>query len=186
MLASIPKFVAAVFVLLVVHVSAGPVTLYELSGTPGSSTIIGDESITISAAGVGADGWTTYIEEEFITSEVLEAPSTTRTLVTAPITLFVTFEENASGARAVLPATDIGVTLVQSCGYGNDGRATCVAHEDIRSTEVDFQTVTGSVVPFYTIISSPSAAFSIRISVGRSETMAFVVTLGIGALIHAL
>ncbi|KAJ6550133.1 hypothetical protein B0H19DRAFT_1237159 [Mycena capillaripes] len=167
------------------------------------------ESISVSAAGVGADGWTTYVEVEVITSVVLEAPSTTTTLISTPYTesgslllfplifeqtltrfgppLAVTFEENASGYRESFPITGVGATLYQSCGFGGDGRGTCVQHQVIQSTqEVAFETFSGNVAPFYTLVSSPSSGLPTRIYGGHIGSAAFLMTLVVGALLHTL
>ncbi|KAF7343108.1 hypothetical protein MVEN_01741200 [Mycena venus] len=184
---SVPDVVAAVLLLLVLSVSAEPVTLYGLSAVPGPTSLILAESITVSAIGVGGDGWTTYVEEEAITSQVIVAPSTTITAISVPTTLPFTFEENASGERYSLPMTEVGATLYESCGFGADGQGTCVEHQLIQSTEeILFVTTSGSVAPWYTLAASPSAALPTRICVGHSRSIALVMTAVVVAVLHAL
>ncbi|KAJ7311563.1 hypothetical protein DFH08DRAFT_897985 [Mycena albidolilacea] len=187
MIKSVHNIFATVLLLLALRVSAGPVTLYGLSGSSGPTSILAAESISISALGVGTDGWTTYVEEAVFTSEVMVAPSTTITLISTPTTATLTFEENASGYRESVPLTEVGATLYESCGFGGNGQGTCVLHQLIQSTqEAAFGTITGSVVPFYTLGSSTSAGRPTRICEGRTGSLVLTMALVIGALFYAV
>ncbi|KAJ7504959.1 hypothetical protein B0H11DRAFT_1980005, partial [Mycena galericulata] len=73
------------------------VTLAAATGIVGpglSGAAVLEQSITISAGGVGADGWTTYVQVAVITAEV--EPTTT---ISTTFTTSNTFVEGASGIR---------------------------------------------------------------------------------------
>ncbi|KAF7335149.1 hypothetical protein MVEN_02266000 [Mycena venus] len=153
----------AVILLLILRVSAEAVTLWRW-----------------------ADGWTTYIEEQVITSDIIEAPSTTIPGFSTPTTFTFTFEENVSGRRSSQSLTDAGAILYQSCGFGADGGGLCVDHKVLHGTKEITLTLSGSVVPFYTLVSSPSAAIPTRIGGGRSGSVAFIVILAVRALLYTM
>ncbi|KAJ7864755.1 hypothetical protein B0H14DRAFT_3133581 [Mycena olivaceomarginata] len=187
MIKSVHNIFATVLLLLALRVYAGPVTLYGVSASSGPTSLLNDGSISISALGVGTDGWTTYVEEEVITSEVIAAPSTTITLISTPTTATLTFEENASGYRESVPFTEVGATFYQSCGFGGNGQGTCVQHQLIQSTQdAAFETISGSVVPFYTLSSSTSACRPTRICEGRTGSLVLTMALVMGALFYAV
>ncbi|KAJ7640583.1 hypothetical protein B0H17DRAFT_1187154 [Mycena rosella] len=59
-------------------------TLYIVSHDNPSFTEIMSGSTTLSVAGVGADGWTTYAAGGSVSLDVFEGPSTTTTLISTP------------------------------------------------------------------------------------------------------
>ncbi|KAJ7110274.1 hypothetical protein C8R43DRAFT_1139423 [Mycena crocata] len=104
---------------------------------------------TVSAAGVGTDGWTTYVE-------IGKLPSATVVIGTSTPTQFgytATFEADASGVRRVIPQAP-GVpgtaSAVESCAFGGDGRAACVA-DLVQGGNTLALTLSGSAVPYYTL-----------------------------------
>ncbi|KAF8190665.1 hypothetical protein K438DRAFT_1970963 [Mycena galopus ATCC 62051] len=144
--------------------SAQNVTFYEvseetLSGSPALSASLAG-GVSISVGGTNSDGGTTYVQVVAETSEVLVGPSTTITLISVPTTKTVTFVENASGLRANLEISGPSTTetIVQTCGFGSDGRGTCV--ETITYvTPTQVLSYSGNVVPGYTLPAThPSAA----------------------------
>ncbi|KAJ7640584.1 hypothetical protein B0H17DRAFT_1105506 [Mycena rosella] len=119
-------------------------TLYTVSLENPSFTDIISESITLSVAGVGADGWTTYAVGGSASLEVLEGPSATFTIMSTPVTLEGNFEANSAGWRQSFGA------IAETCAFGSDGRGTCVA-KVVRASSTSIETYSGSVVPFYTL-----------------------------------
>ncbi|KAJ7484191.1 hypothetical protein FB451DRAFT_1169267 [Mycena latifolia] len=85
-------------------VSTAAVTLYDIETDP---IFVDAESVTISAIGVGVDGWTTY---EFIETVTVEEPSTTTTLIGTPTTLHLRGER--------LRASDVPSSERAVGGYG--------------------------------------------------------------------
>ncbi|KAJ7762887.1 hypothetical protein B0H16DRAFT_1528067 [Mycena metata] len=139
------KRTLAAVLLSTIHAVYGQ-TLYTVSVANPNFTQILEETVSVFAVGVGADGWTTYTESGSASLLVLEGPSTTTTFANAsdPVMVVGEFEENASGFRF----SDLGV--VETCGFGSDGRGTCVEKlPGASSTQTDI--FPGSVVPFYTI-----------------------------------
>ncbi|KAJ6525581.1 hypothetical protein DFH09DRAFT_1188369, partial [Mycena vulgaris] len=154
---SIHSLIIGVLLPAVLHgVSAQ--TLYEVSVDPGpSATQILDISRTISAAGVGADGWTTYVEKDVETSLVVEEPFRTVTFISVPTTYTFTFEADASGFRDAIPGPFTSATSFATCAFIKGRTGSCVDYI-VRggSSTVFLETFTGSVVPYYTL--APSAA----------------------------
>ncbi|KAJ7921178.1 hypothetical protein B0H13DRAFT_1985830 [Mycena leptocephala] len=144
------KRTLAVLLLLAIIYAVHGQTLYTLSGVNPSFTRIIEGTTSLSAVGVGSDGWTTYSQSGTVSLEVAEEASTTFTIVnpSAPAMLVGEFEENASGFR--LSYFIPGGEHAETCAFGADGRGTCVERiVDATSTILD--TFSGSVVPFYTL-----------------------------------
>ncbi|KAJ6529041.1 hypothetical protein DFH09DRAFT_1185465 [Mycena vulgaris] len=153
-------------------------TLYEVSVDPGpSATQILDISRTISAAGVGADGWTTYVEKDVETSLVVERPFTTVTFISVPTTYTFTFEGDASGFRDAIPGPLTSDTSFATCAFVKGRTGSCV-DSIVRdgSSTILLETLTGSVVPFYTL--APSAARRTAMSAGLLVLSATILVVG--------
>ncbi|KAF7342518.1 hypothetical protein MVEN_01842000 [Mycena venus] len=141
----------AVLLLAHIHVVYGQ-TLYAVVN-PNFPDIV-EGTTFVSAVGVGADGWTTYVQSGTISLDVQEGPSTTVTVVSAPARFVGGFEENASGYRASL----VGGEFAETCAFGPDGRGTCVEKLVQASSTRLNTTYSGSIVPVYTIaaLNAPS------------------------------
>ncbi|KAJ6533508.1 hypothetical protein B0H19DRAFT_1186096 [Mycena capillaripes] len=138
-------------------------TLYDISDNVPSRTIIVQESISVSAGGTNSNGGTTYVEVFVITSEIDIVPDGTFTQVSVPTTFTKTFVEDSSGRAEsvpfmlIYPTSTLATEAFETCGFGTDGRGTCVETVSGQSIFGDF-TFSGSVVPFYTLPATPSAA----------------------------
>ncbi|KAJ6550168.1 hypothetical protein B0H19DRAFT_1265028 [Mycena capillaripes] len=159
-----PTFRSIVAFSLTLMQSTSAQTLSGVSGDMPSQAGILQESLSVSAGGTNLNGGTTYVEVDAITSDVIIEPYTTLTVYSAPTTLTETFVEDASGRAGSIPimftispsttATEAFVT----CGFGADGRGTCVETILGQSGIFGAFTFSGSVVPFYTLPATPSAA----------------------------
>ncbi|KAJ7484491.1 hypothetical protein FB451DRAFT_1393038 [Mycena latifolia] len=131
----------------------GAQTLYGISQISPVATVVESPASRIySAIGVGADGATTYVEEDIESFIAFIFPSTTEIVLSEPTTLTGTFVQDASGERA---STSSGLVYqAETCGFGADGHGTCV-DEFGRGSLTVTQTFSGVVEPFYTF---PSAA----------------------------
>ncbi|KAJ7314748.1 hypothetical protein DFH08DRAFT_1040916 [Mycena albidolilacea] len=115
-------------------------------------------SKSVSAAGVNSNGRTTYVLVEEQTSLFILASTTTIvSQLSVPTTYTWTLIEDASGYQGSVELGSGGSIAVEfeSCGFGADGRGTCVASAPGFSAT----TRSGSVVPFYTLtaaVSTPS------------------------------
>ncbi|KAJ7608499.1 hypothetical protein DFH06DRAFT_1377182 [Mycena polygramma] len=124
-------------------------TLYRVSENVPSQTVVGEIDLSLSAGGTNADGATTYIAVVAASSLLQLKPSTTVNLI--PPGAPTTWSADASGETRMVG------DVVESCGLGADGRGTCVERVAAPSRTVTF-TVSGSVVPFYTLPAKSSAA----------------------------
>ncbi|KAJ7914456.1 hypothetical protein B0H13DRAFT_2270763 [Mycena leptocephala] len=147
------------FAVLQVHVCAQTVTLFGLSVSipPSlSPTIIEQLSVeSIVPVGTNANSATTYVEVIVFTSDLLILPSQTVTVISAPTTITETFVEDASGRTGGIPLLPGASKLPESCGFGADGRGTCVISLGIANA-----TFSGDVVPIYTFTEPPSGTAS--------------------------
>ncbi|KAJ6571679.1 hypothetical protein B0H19DRAFT_1130672 [Mycena capillaripes] len=174
------RSVLTVLSLAAINVSAQ--TLYDVSVNIPSATLIREQSLSISVGGTNANGATTYIEVIALAAEIQEAPSTTFTVISVPTTIphTQTLVADASGE------TIFNGDAVETCGFGADGRGTCV--EGI-SVPMDTQSVvfSGSVVPFYTLPATPSATTP---SAAQRSTTSFTLLIVLpvigAALMHAI
>ncbi|KAF7354433.1 hypothetical protein MVEN_01132300 [Mycena venus] len=136
--------------LAVPPISAQTVTLFGLPtpSVPGLSTLVVDHSFTISAIGTNSNGGTTYAEVDIFANSVVVDGSDTTTFL-ASITFTDTFVEGASGATDFASS---GVA-VETCGFGADGRGTCVFDLPVpgQTQSSTLSTESGSVIPFYTL-----------------------------------
>ncbi|KAJ7827385.1 hypothetical protein B0H13DRAFT_309994 [Mycena leptocephala] len=99
-------------------------------------------SASFSAAGVGDDGWTTYVGTRVISAEVLGSSTT---VFSAPITVKGTIVAGASGFRESVPPLN-----VETCTFGADGRGACVVAGSVAGSSTETETFSGVAVPFYT------------------------------------
>ncbi|KAF7343651.1 hypothetical protein MSAN_01986000 [Mycena sanguinolenta] len=117
------------------------------------------ESFTVESIvpiGTNTAGETTYVEVLVIDSQVLIFPSQTLTEISAPTTITETFVEDASGRTGGIPIIPGTSKAPESCGFGADGRGTCVISLDVANL-----TFSGDVVPIYTLTEpSPSSTAS--------------------------
>ncbi|KAJ7220778.1 hypothetical protein GGX14DRAFT_559564 [Mycena pura] len=121
-------------------------TLYYVSDAESAQlTVIYSESLTISAAGVGADGETTYIANGVASYDAIKFSDTTTTLLSTPSTYTLTMVESAGG----LYQSGSGVDF-RTCGFGADGHGTCV-DEHVFGSETATLTYAGIVEPYYTL-----------------------------------
>ncbi|KAJ6484692.1 hypothetical protein C8R45DRAFT_1214716 [Mycena sanguinolenta] len=136
---------------------AQTVTLFGISvSTPQlSQTVVEPASFSISPGGTNAAGGTTYVEVAVITSDIILKPSETFTLVSVPTTITETFVEDASGLTGDVPILPGTTKVPETCGFGTDGRGTCVI-----SVEFANLTFSGDVVPIYTFTELPSGTAS--------------------------
>ncbi|KAJ7154789.1 hypothetical protein C8R46DRAFT_1197032 [Mycena filopes] len=143
-------------------------TLYDVSVPVNSATPedheVAYDTISLSAAGVGTDGATTYIEQEIESELLFVGSTTTETLLSTPLTMTATLVENASGALWSGPVvicsgggcqvdTSAG-PAVQTCAFGTDGYGTCVDRFPYFSGGITFS---GAVVPYYTLNAAAAA-----------------------------
>ncbi|KAJ7671808.1 hypothetical protein B0H17DRAFT_1084981 [Mycena rosella] len=133
---------ATALLLFLTQVSAQ--TLYMVSEEIPSFTEIVSGATTLSVAGVGADGWTTYDWGGSVSLQVEEEPTTTFTAISTPVGLAGHFEANSAGWR------EIGGAINDTCAFGSDGRGTCV-ERIAQASSTRIVTISGSVVPFYTL-----------------------------------
>ncbi|KAJ7676662.1 hypothetical protein DFH06DRAFT_1121971 [Mycena polygramma] len=137
-----------------------------------SQSLVEAESIFISAGGTDPAGGTTYVEVEVVTKYIVMGPSgTTLTALSAPTTYTETFVNDASGRHNIV--SDGSTAYVQqSCGFGANGRGTCI---DIIPGPKTTQTLTvsGDVVPFYTLGATPTSSQS---SAERTITPSIILT----------
>ncbi|KAJ6549854.1 hypothetical protein B0H19DRAFT_1264753 [Mycena capillaripes] len=139
------RTLGVLLLLALIHAVYGQ-TLYTLSGANPSFTLIVEGTTSLSAVGVGSDGWTTYTQSGTVSLQVEEGPSTTITDInpSAPAMLVGEFEENASGFRISTNGA------AETCAFGADGRGTCVNRWIQGSSTIVDTTFSGSVVPWYT------------------------------------
>ncbi|KAJ7480840.1 hypothetical protein FB451DRAFT_1365211 [Mycena latifolia] len=106
-------------------------------------------SRTFSAAGVGDDGWTTYLGFGVVSAEVFSQPSgsASTTVFSPPFTVSATVIAGASGFRH---SAGRGI---ETCTFGADGRGACVVLGPSVAGGATFMTKTfsGTAVPFYTL-----------------------------------
>ncbi|KAJ7098335.1 hypothetical protein C8R44DRAFT_358683 [Mycena epipterygia] len=101
-------------------------TLYHVGSEIGQITTEAlSQSVSVSAAGVGADGATTYVEDILESYIAIEYSDTTVTLLTTPIAYTVTFVADASGYHESFQFGMEGQAF-ETCGFGADGHGTCV------------------------------------------------------------
>ncbi|KAJ7476358.1 hypothetical protein B0H11DRAFT_2032055 [Mycena galericulata] len=140
-------------------------TLYDVSAysnvpIPSGVAVHQPFSLSISAAGVGADGETTYVAVAVESAAYLVSiGSTTATLSTLspePSTIIATFVEGASGFAYTAGAP---FAAVESCTFGKDALATCV-DLDIVGTSTQTVTYSGSVFPALTLSPTGTAPAS--------------------------
>ncbi|KAJ7880489.1 hypothetical protein B0H13DRAFT_1891756 [Mycena leptocephala] len=128
-----PTLPGWVFLSAIAHGSLAQ-TIYGL--LPSNLPILSLEgSISMSAAGVGDDGWTTYIGTRVISVEVLGGSTITDS---PPITITGTIVEGASGFRE------------STCTFGADGQGACVVAGMFVASSTGTTTISGVAVPFYT------------------------------------
>ncbi|XP_006457498.1 hypothetical protein AGABI2DRAFT_123364 [Agaricus bisporus var. bisporus H97] len=150
------------------------ITLYRIAEpTPTTATDLDPSmrfeglSYTISPAGVGEDGRTTYIEVDRVSTEIVATlPTTTVTLsAPPPRTITITFEEDASGllwqysTRATLTSESTIVDRwdTQSCNFQGTTAGTCVGIAHFPSLEGNFTfTNSGTLIPIYTLTETSS------------------------------
>ncbi|KAF8148037.1 hypothetical protein B0H34DRAFT_272583 [Crassisporium funariophilum] len=121
-------------------------------------------STTIYAIGTGADGMTTYVEEDRISFQAMVIPdptttgSVTVTLISEPTTQAFTWAEDKSGYIMNIPLTKIqgpeNAFLPgknENCRFAADGTGSCVnivvALDVDQATFTETETYTGRVVP---------------------------------------
>ncbi|KAJ6611924.1 hypothetical protein B0H10DRAFT_338633 [Mycena sp. CBHHK59/15] len=152
------RTLAVLLLLAIIHAVHGQ-TLYTLSGVNPTFTLIVEGTTSLSAIGVGSDGWTTYTQSGTVSFEVAVEPSTTFTIInpSAPAMLVGEFEENASGFR--FSALGLGGEHAETCAFGADGRGTCV-ERIVEAASTILDTFSGSVVPFYTLAAPAKDASS--------------------------
>ncbi|KAJ7918407.1 hypothetical protein B0H13DRAFT_1992832 [Mycena leptocephala] len=148
-------------------------TLQVVSPYQTSVTFLETGPLSISALGVGADGMTTYLEVGAETLAIEIFGTLTRTLNTAPISYTATFVEDAS--KFVIGTTDSGT--FESCTFGADGQGTCVEQFVTAGKTSVLATLSGPVLPWYTlnaaasVVTSPtSAPTSSGLSTSQSPT----------------
>ncbi|KAJ6540154.1 hypothetical protein DFH09DRAFT_1089899 [Mycena vulgaris] len=151
-------------VLLLSTFSASAQTLYEVSHSEG--TMIIATYFTVSAAGVGADGGTTYVEVGAVPTGGISDASTTVTAIITPFTYTATLVADASGFRATPLINGHPGNIIETCGFGTDARATCV--EGVFGGLI--ATFTGDLVPFYTLAAATPAPTSTGTSPAPSPT----------------
>ncbi|KAJ7351428.1 hypothetical protein DFH08DRAFT_1078441 [Mycena albidolilacea] len=163
------RVVASLFALTLalMHVSAQNVTLHVVSQDIPSGSQANQISFTasdsISVGGTNSHGGTTYVDVEVLISEVVIQPHTTITVSSAPTTDTFTWVEDASGFQQTNIRSVNGITpetAVETCGFGTDGRGTCV--ESLVSPQTtETITFSGNVVPYFTLVAaSPSSSSS--------------------------
>ncbi|KAF7344667.1 hypothetical protein MVEN_01626900 [Mycena venus] len=165
MLPTVGKLAALISVALMLrHSSAQSVTLYGVSkdptGLPSQSFSVAG-GVSVSVGGTNSDGGITYIEIIADTSIIIFEESKTITFLSVPTTTTATIIEDASGFRESVEVTGVSGTWEtdeHTCGFGSDGRGTCV--ESLTGPSLtEIRTVSGSVVPVYTLpATQPSAA----------------------------
>ncbi|KAJ6556604.1 hypothetical protein DFH09DRAFT_1280307 [Mycena vulgaris] len=143
--------------LSLMHVSAQNVTLYAVSQDIASEFQVNQISITasdsVSVAGTNSHGGTTYVDVKVITSEVDIQPQTTITVLSAPTTATFTWVEDASGIQESFLRSASGETVVETCGFGTDGRGTCV--ETLASPQTtEAVTFSGNIEPVFTLVAA--------------------------------
>ncbi|KAJ7120257.1 hypothetical protein C8R44DRAFT_737083 [Mycena epipterygia] len=165
-------YIRATFLLLATSIYVSVQTLYDVSESvfpSGVSLLAVQESVSISAVGVGVDGGTTYVEID-VESSLVDSqflPSTTITVISVPttftrsfppalgpylayLTSSETFIADASGLRYSYPPSVFfgsSVTLAETCSFGANGIGTCV-EQYLIGPPVTFS---GSVIPYYTL-----------------------------------
>ncbi|KAJ6571678.1 hypothetical protein B0H19DRAFT_1130666 [Mycena capillaripes] len=165
-----PTLRSVLTLLSVAAINASGQTLYHVTDSIPSETLVREQSLSISAGGTNANGATTYIEYVSLPAETLV--------------------EDASGETLFIS------DAVETCGFGADGRGTCV---EAVSAPMDTQSVvfSGSVVPFYTLpvtpsTTTPSAATpsATTPSAAQRSTMSFTLLIVLpvigAALMHAI
>ncbi|KAJ6564475.1 hypothetical protein B0H19DRAFT_1141182 [Mycena capillaripes] len=163
----LPLFIAVCAAL----VCAETVTLFgfQPNGYP-------NNAVSLSVAGVGADGATTYVEEILQSAVVYGDADGTNTAVNAVQTLHATLVADASVYRyTMLPTTApdrlnvFGV--VETCTLDGKGGGRCVAAGWADGGPTATTTFSGQVAPFYTLIvgdahnQSPSKNGAAKVSV---------------------
>ncbi|KAJ7132522.1 hypothetical protein C8R44DRAFT_871466 [Mycena epipterygia] len=147
--------ISATFLLLATSIYVSAQTLYDIPQSvfpSGFSTEVAQESVSISAAGVGADGGMTYIEIE-VGSLIIDTqfPSTTISLLSVPTTITETFIADASDLEysVTISGPQSVATLAEKCSFGTGtaGIGTCVLEEGFGAPT----TYSGHVVPFFTL-----------------------------------
>ncbi|KAJ7509423.1 hypothetical protein B0H11DRAFT_1959605 [Mycena galericulata] len=191
------RTLAILLLLAIIHAVHGQ-TLYTLSAANPTFTLIVEGTTSLSAIGVGSDGWTTYTQSGTVSLEVEVEPSTTTTLInpSAPAMLVGEFEENASGYRFSI----LDGEHAETCAFGADGRGTCVERIAVPTTTI-LDTFSGSVVPFYTLgapgkdtsTTPPSSPTATPISSSPNGAAAkvypitcIVISYVVGSLLYAL
>ncbi|KAJ7169247.1 hypothetical protein C8R43DRAFT_1121134 [Mycena crocata] len=137
--------------LLLIITPAFAQTLYELAQAEGSTRFVEAAIETISAIGIGADGWTTYRGVNAVTFAAIMGPSVTSTIIdSTPVSFTETFQAAASGLRANGSGFR-GDRFLKTCAFGKDGHGTCIEKLFYESTPYLQATFSGSFVPLYTL-----------------------------------
>ncbi|KAJ7120266.1 hypothetical protein C8R44DRAFT_921389 [Mycena epipterygia] len=183
-------------------------SIYAIRGFPdvstpaptGSDVVIQANSFSISAAGVGADGATTYVEVEVESSHLQVEPSRTITFLSVPTTFTNTFIADASGVRlsyatpVPFQLSSLTRTVAETCSFGANGLGTCVLDNALAGSATA-STFSGSVVPLYTLAAATTAPTTTQPSSSTSPNGAAphhvfahwnVVWMVLGILFHIL
>ncbi|KAJ7462468.1 hypothetical protein FB451DRAFT_1562462 [Mycena latifolia] len=159
------RAVASLFglTLSLMHVSAQSVTLYAVSQDIANASQVNQISLaasySVSVAGTDSHGGTTYVEVEVITSAVAipplqpGLPRTTITGPSTPTTATFTWVEDASGVQESFLESASGITpeaVMETCGFGTDGRGTCVQTLASPQTTAVI-TFSGNIVPVFRV-----------------------------------
>ncbi|KAF7344666.1 hypothetical protein MVEN_01626800 [Mycena venus] len=191
MLPTVGRLAALISVALMLsHSSAQSVTLYDItedipSGLPSQSVSFA-RSVSVSVGGTNSEGGTTYVEIIAETSLVVVEPSRTITFLSVPTTATVTFVEDASGFRgsAVIMGENTTQTGGETCGFGSDGRGTCL--ETLTGpSQTGVFTESGSVVPWYTLPATQRSAAQGSEVLGSTFKPLIVAAAVVTALIYA-
>ncbi|KAJ7480810.1 hypothetical protein FB451DRAFT_1556322 [Mycena latifolia] len=190
-------------------------TLYAFSFDPVSDALpnhaapSAELSRTISAAGVGDDGWTTYVGFGVASVEVFPEPSgsASTTVFDPPLTVSGAHPPTHFGLHAVLASSQgtivagasgfresVGINL-ETCTFGADGRGACVVRGALPSVPggatFTTETFSGSAVPFYALAAAtrttaPPASTSTGASQRKAAAPLSVIAIVLGAALCLL
>ncbi|PPQ70139.1 hypothetical protein CVT25_005812 [Psilocybe cyanescens] len=165
--------------------AAEPATLYHITAADPSITslpysLIQSGTTLVRAIGTGADGKTTYVQDSVVSLLAAQYPAangaqpSVETLISAPLTIPVTFAEDKSGYHATRSLSVLSPSgsqlayqagLDEKCVFNADGTGTCVRvdiHLDA-NTQTTFSTTTYSDLldPWHTVDDAGGASPSV-------------------------
>ncbi|KAJ7444632.1 hypothetical protein B0H11DRAFT_2249909 [Mycena galericulata] len=139
--------------------------------------------VSLSVGGVGADGATTYIEDILQTVALYgDSPAVALDTAVIPVqTLHATLVADASVYRySKLPSTGTdgldGFGVIETCTLDGGGGGICIAQGWVGGGETATTTISGAVIPFYTLTVDPTTTTSTSRNAGLGVVIPSAIT----------